>query len=238
MRDLTKCTTTEALMDVWEKDAEGKINIFIRDGIVCDAEYEEPHILFVMRDMNTGTKCDLREELRTTGSGWKTWNNAARWISALLTGNECYPYEIDRRNEMRKIAVLNLKKEAGGPRANKENLRTAAEQHKEFIVREIELCDPEIIICGGFGNAGILKDCVFKEKAGEWQKIQAEKFNSVWWYYYASINGKPVPVISFCHPQVTNFNGKRGHKDLFEPLFREMLMFRKMFLMHQKSPNS
>lgn len=230
MRDLTKCTTTEALMDAWEKETEGKINVFIRDGIVCEAEYEEPHILFVMRDMNTAEKCDLREELRTTGSGWKTWNNAARWISALLTGNECYPYESDRLNEMRKVAVLNIKKEAGGNRANKKALQDAAELYSEYIAREIELCDPKIIICGGFGNAGILKDHVFKEKAGEWQKLQSEHFDSVWWYYFASVNGKQVPVISFCHPQVTNFKGKRGHGDLFEPLYREMIMIRKKFL--------
>ena len=37
-------------------------------------------------------------------------------------------------------------------------------------------------------------------------------------------------TISFCHPQVTNFKGKRGHNELFEPLYREMLNIRKEFL--------
>ena len=230
MQDLTKYTTINTLMDAWENDFKNKVNIFIRDGIVCEMKYENPHVLFVMRDMNSTEKCDLREELRTTGSGWKTWNNAARWAMALRTGDECYPQEIDRRNEMRKVAVLNIKKEAGGNRADKKVLQDAAELYGEYIVREIELCDPEIIICGGFGNAGILKDYVLMERAGEWQKLQAENFDGVWWYYFASINGKQIPVISFCHPQVSNFKGRRGHKDLFEPLYREMLNFRREFL--------
>jgi hypothetical protein len=49
-------------------------------------------------------------------------------------------------------------------------------------------------------------------------------------YYTLKVNGKEVPVISFCHPQVTNFKGKRGHNELFEPLYREMLNIRKEFL--------
>ena len=131
---------------------------------------------------------------------------------------------------MRKVAVVNIKKQSGGARAHKEELRNSAELYGAFTLREIELCDPEIIICGGFGNAGILKDHVFKDFAGEWRELPAVHFDSTWSYYFSTINGKQIPVISFCHPQVTNFKGKRGHKDLFEPLYREMLNFRKEFL--------
>ena len=232
MSELRKCSTIKNLMRAWEDDFDNEINVFVRDGIVCEEEYEKPHILFVMRDMNTTEKCDLCKELRETGSGWKTWNNAARWATALLTGSESYPQEIDRCKEMRKVAVLNIKKEAGGKRANKEELRDAAKLYGTYIEKEIELCDPEVIICGGFGNADILKDYVFKEKAGEWRELQAVNFDNAWWYYFAAINGKEVPVISFCHPQVTNYKGKRGHKDLFEPLYREMLNIQKKFLAH------
>lgn len=234
MSDIKNFTSIDSLLNVWEKELHDKITVFVRDGIVCEAEYAQPHVLFVMRDMNIGSntkeKPDLREELRDTGSGWKTWNNAARWTVALLTGDEKYPREINRRDQMRKVAVINLKKEAGGSRANKQALEKAVSADEAYILREIELCDPEIIICGGFGNAELLKNSVFKEQAEEWRELLAVNFDSTWRYYFATINEKQIPVISFCHPQVTNFKCKRGHDNLFEPLYREMLNIRKEFL--------
>lgn len=41
---------------------------------------------------------------------------------------------------------------------------------------------------------------------------------------------KRIPIISFCHPQVTNLEGVRGHEKLFVPLYRDMLHIREMFL--------
>lgn len=234
MSTLEKYNSIDALLDTWEKEFQTEIERFVRDGIVCTEEYEHPHVLFVTRDMNIGSntkeKLDLRKELRDTGSGWKTWNNAARWSIALRTGNEIYPQEINRRTEMRKVAVVNIKKQAGKASASKKELQDAAKLYGSYTLREIELCDPQIIICGGLGNAGILKKHIFKELSGEWLKLPAVNFDSVWWYYWVNINGKQVPVIDFCHPQVTHFKGKCGHNDLFEPLYREMLNFRKEFL--------
>ena len=230
MINLSYCATIDELLDMWKHEFSDSIEIFIKDGIICEEEYSNPHILFVMRDTNVSKEVDVREDLREWGSGWKTWNNAARWAVALLTGNIDYPLEIDRRAEMRKVAVINIKKKSGGARAYKEELQEAAKQYGNFSLREIELCDPSIIICGGFGNADILKDYVFGELASEWKKLPAIHFAATWWYYFATINGKQIPVISFCHPQVCNFKGKRGHKELFEPLYREMLNFRQVFL--------
>lgn len=234
MSNLQKLTAIDALLNVWEKELQDEITVFVRDGIICEAEYAQPHVLFVTRDMNIGSntkeKLDLREELRETGSGWKTWNNAARWSIALHTGNETYPQEINRRTEMRKVAVVNIKKQAGTANASKKELQDAAKLYGAYTLKEIELCDPKIIICGGLGNAGILKKHIFKELSGEWINLPALNFDCVWWYYWVSINGKQVPVIDFCHPQVTHFKGKCGHNDLLEPLYREMLNFRKEFL--------
>lgn len=41
---------------------------------------------------------------------------------------------------------------------------------------------------------------------------------------------KRIPIISFCHPQVTNLEGVSGHEKLFVPLYRDMLHIREMFL--------
>ena len=55
-----------------------------------------------------------------------------------------------------------------------------------------------------------------------WNKIQSSAFSRDWYYFYADINGRKVPVVSFCHPQVTNLCGKRGHEALFKPLYKDM----------------
>lgn len=230
MNDLQNLTSIDALLDAWKNAFRDRIKLFIRDGIVSETDYANPHVLFVMREMNTDKEDNLREDLYNRGSGWKTWNNAARWATALLTGDKHYPRNINRRDQMRKVAVINLKKEAGGARAKKQELEAAVSADGAYTLREIELCDPDIIICGGFGNADLLKKYVFKELSEEWKELPAVMFDCTWWYYFATINGKQIPVIDFCHPQVTNFKGKRGHNDLFEPLYHEMLNIRKEFL--------
>lgn len=60
--------------------------------------------------------------------------------------------------------------------------------------------------------------------------FRSKSFQRDWWYYYTNINEKRVPVISFCHPQVTDLEGNRGHEKLFMPLYRDMFYVREMML--------
>lgn len=226
----------DTLFEKWK--TEHHFDAFIRDGIVDPEHYGKPHILFVLRDMNWQTERDLCDDLRTDGSGWKTWNNVGRWTKALLDGCEEYPWDMTRPKrieQVQRIAVMNLKKEGGVSRtAGNELLESVQTQH-DLIYKEICLCDPNIIICCGLtatgiiGNATLLKDYVFPLST-EWASFQSENFNRNWYYYLTEINGKQIPVISFCHPQVTNLEGGRGHEKLFIPLYRDMLFIRKQFL--------
>ena len=226
----------DALFDQWQQ--KYSFSAFVKDGIVDVENYEKPHVLFILRDMNCPVPNDLRKDLRTFGSGSKTWCNVGRWTCALLDENEPYPYNMSssqRTEQLRRIAVMNLKKEGGAARADGKTLVSYAEEQKEMILRQIELCDPDIIICCGQsmadapGNAVILEKTVFGINAN-WDKIHSCKLPRDWWYFYARINGKEVPVVSFCHPQVTNLCGKRGHEDLFKPLYEDMQTIRSKFL--------
>lgn len=211
---------------------------FIRDGIVDSEHYETPHILFVLRDMNCQSERDLCADLRKDGSGWKTWNNIGRWTKALLDGDKEYPQDMStmrRVEQLKRVAVMNLKKEGGISRTAGNELLEAVQLQHEMIYEELCLCDPNIIICCGLtasgitGNATLLKDYVLPS-ATEWASFRSETFDRDWWYYFAEINKKQVPVISFCHPQVTNLENARGHEKLFAPLYRDMLHIREMFL--------
>lgn len=226
----------EQLFKKWKANFE--FDAFIRDGIVDLSCYENPHVLFILREMNCQVERDLCNDLQKNGSGWKTWNNAARWIIALLDGREEYPKEIsrdERASQLSRIAVMNLKKEGGGSRVDGKKLSKAVKEQRELIYEEICYCNPDIIICCGVssssveGNADLLKEHVLPTTA-EWRLFQSKNFKRAWWYYFAEINEKKVPVISFCHPQVTNLEGARGHENLFKPLYREMLYIREKFL--------
>ena len=113
-----------ALMTEWrtcwqEKHAE--YPYFNEDGI---ADYElwftlpdGKHILVVLKETN-GLQGSLVEFLRHDGNG-KTWNNVVRWAKMALDG--VYLENISQnefQNIIRSIAVINLKKYAGGTRAN------------------------------------------------------------------------------------------------------------------------
>ena len=226
----------DALFAKWK--ASHNFNAFISDGIVDPEHYETPHILFVLRDMNCQSEHDLCADLRRDGSGWKTWNNIGRWTKALLDGDEEYPQDMSmmsRVEQLKRVAVMNLKKEGGVSRtAGNELLESVQAQH-EMIYEELCLCDPSIIICCGLtasgitGNATLLKDHVLPVST-EWTSFRSKTFDRDWWYFLTEINEKQVPVISFCHPQVTNLENARGHEELFAPLYRDMLHIRKLFL--------
>ena len=218
----------KALFDKWQQ--KYSFSAFIKDGIVDDKKYEKPHVLFVLRDMNCLVSNDLCKNLRDYGSGAKTWCNVGRWTKALLDENEEYPYDMSspkRVEQLRRVAVMNIKKEGGIARSEGKKLLSYAEEQKEMILEQICICDPDIIICCGQGmktapsNAVILEEKVFGIKAN-WNKIQSSAFSRDWYYFYADINGRKVPVVSFCHPQVTNLCGKRGHEALFKPLYKDM----------------
>ena len=228
--------TLNKLFERWKQ--EHKFEAFISDGIVDSGNYDEPHILFVLRDMNCRHERDLCEDLRNDGSGWKTWNNVGRWTRALLDGSEEYPQNMSTENrvaQLRRIAVMNLKKEGGVSRASGNELLEAVKKQHDLIYEEICLCDPSIIVCCGLpikgypSNADLLRRYVFSD-CSEWESFPSLQLPQEWWFYETQINGKNVPIISFCHPQATNLCGCRGHEKLFAPLYRDMLYIRERFL--------
>ena len=228
------------LFQKWK--AQYPIRAFIRDGIVDAEHYELPHLLFVLRDMNCQAERDLCRDLRENGSGWKTWNNIGRWTKALLDGTAAYPRDMSKEKriaQLKRIAVMNLKKEGGTSRAEGSSLLEAVQTQHTLLYEEIRLCSPSLIICCGLpasgmpGTAALLKEYVFPH-ATEWQTLPSQSLDRTWQYYFAEINGTQVPIISFCHPQVTVLAGNRGHERLFLPIYQDMLAIRKQLLKQTK----
>ena len=198
---------------------------FISDGILDEDEWNRQtyKILFVLKEANwENGNADLCEFLlsESSPSYWKTWNNVARWAKALLEQGD-YPRSVSKADKsywLRKVATMNLKKVGGDAVAENETIREYAEKDRRYLKEQIELYNPDIIICCGRGNgknADILHDIVSdSSQVSEWKEpITDKKYN----YFVAKIDGKQVPIVSFYHPQM------RGGHDKFKRHYEEMI---------------
>lgn len=204
------------LFEKWIKEQQH--TSFLKDGVIDGETYfkEKVKVLFILKEANCPNgRDDLKKYLRSPelkGNWWKTWNNIARWTIALLDGG-CYPKTISssyRASVLKRIAFLNLKKEGGGAQADPSKIANAAKTDNKYIKKQIEMYDPDIIICcgqNGESNATILRNYVLKDNVSEWQKLK----NSVYYYHFRSKDGKQIPIVSFTHPQM-----RGGHKKFEE----------------------
>lgn len=211
----------QVLFSVW-KEKQG-YEYFISDGVFNEEELNKQkyRILFVLKEANwenaTADLCELLLSEKSSGY-WKTWNNIARWTKAILEGGD-YPRYVSKSDKtywLKKIIAMNLKKVGGDEHAENETIYSFAQNDRVYLKQQIELYNPDIIICCGRGtgkNADILHDVVFeKDEVSDWQE-PILKYN----YFLAKVNNKEnVPVVSFYHPQM------RGSHQLFEKRFEEM----------------
>ena len=214
----------QALFARWK--SERRYQYFISDGIFDEQEWNKQayKILFVLKEANWENGNDdlckylLKEESPTY---WKTWNNIARWTKALLEQGE-YPRYVSKSDKsfwLRKIAAMNLKKVGGDAVAENDTIREYAEADRVYIKEQIELYQPDIIICCGRGNgknADILHDIIFdSSQVSYWQNpITETKYN----YFTVKLRDDHVtPVVSFYHPQM------RGSHDKFKKRYEEMI---------------
>lgn len=197
---------------------------FISDGVFDESEWlnQDCRILFVLKEANWAqANVDLCQWLLSEQSStyWKTWNNIARWIQALLEGGE-YPRYVSKADKsywLRKAAFLNLKKEGGDAVADDDAIHAHSERDKAFLLEQIKLYHPDIIICCGRGwgkNADILHDIVLpREQVSEWK----EPVLQYHYFLYCPDGRSQVPVVSFYHPQM------RGSHQLLQKRYEEML---------------
>lgn len=208
------------LFDTWKNDRT--YTSFMADGLFDEHEWEKQSIkiLYVLKEANwENGNTDLCKYLLSEKSPtyWKTWNNIVRWTQAIRTGG-AYQWTVtkgDKTNCLKTIAALNIKKVGGGAHANSEEIRQYGKSDAPYINCQIELYQPDIIICCGRGNgknADILHEYVFP-KVSPWQP-PIEGYN----YFLCTLStGKQIPVVSFRHPQI------RGGHNAFRKYYYDMI---------------
>lgn len=208
------------LFKQWKADKQ--YDSFLEDGVFDEESWQRQtiKILFILKEANwEGGNTDLCEYLLSERSAtyWRTWNNIVRWTQAIRVGGEYQRYvsKQDKTKCLRTIAALNIKKVGGDAQADDDEIRRFGIDDARYIDCQIELYQPDIIICCGRGtgkNADILHDYVLKN-VSEW-KSKIARYN----YFIATLNtGKRIPVVSFRHPQI------RGGHEEFMRAFNDMI---------------
>ena len=193
---------------------------FNADGIVDYDRWctlpEGKHILVLLKETN-GLKSSLADFLRNGGSQtyWRTWNNVARWVNLILNGTYWEYVEKSALDDMvRNIAAVNLKKYAGGSRANRKKIITEASKDISLLHDQITLYEPDIILTGGWGLVSdFLHDQIYQDHAN-W--VQPTEQAALWYYETSAITSKhKTLVISMPHP---NRSAKRWTLELDKAL--------------------
>lgn len=166
-------TREDALFKEWKRHLGHASKAFVPDGAICGETFEStwPRIVFLLKEVNDpgGGDWDLRDFLRSA-ERWQTWNNVTRWTEGILALPEVRPWKdlehIDRNariRALRKIAAVNIKKTPGGAAADFEGMRDFARVNREFIRRQLDLYQPNLIVGGGSDVSAVFFEDVYGE---------------------------------------------------------------------------
>lgn len=188
------------LMSEWKiKHQQKGYQRFINDGFVCAEKWEHqkaPRVCFFLKEAYTSNESgyNLTEELHNASNPWTMWKKVAIWTQAIHNAfnNESeYNDEILRANEKEVIdciAVVNIKKSNGQHSSEYSDLKKYVEEDKAEIKKELEIIQPDIIVCGN--NISLLKVVLGEEL----------KDNNTWDNMIAMWND--TLVIDYYHPAV------------------------------------
>ena len=181
-----------------------KNNFFIPDGIIDENAWNTlplgKKVLFVLKeayeDNHDRSSWALNDELREHGPWSSIWNRVCEWVYGIVnsTVDAVEGYCVLDKELMnlylRKSAVVNIKKSSGGHSSVYGEISAYADADAEEIIKEIELIDPDIIICGStFGDINRITG-----------NTMVKGSNDNWFYYSNIIGGKERLFIDYYHP--------------------------------------
>lgn len=153
-------------------------NHFVADGVADECEYlrSSVKLLFIMKELNdlNGGGWDLRCFMRN-GARPKTWDNIARWVEGIyridedLKWSELWGISSERRrNAIKSIAAINLKKSPGGSVTNVGELKKVALQDVSFLNEQIKLYNADYVICCGADVTKYISSHIELFNCGNW----------------------------------------------------------------------
>jgi len=216
-RNMTLRQREDSIFDKYRALGES----IIPDGAL-GKEYETAHrrILVILKEPHDteGGFAKSGGDIRDFGvkhNRGATWNNLARW-SALANNPSLTMTEIDvsdltkRREHLRRIAVVNLKKIGGRATAVMSEIKGYAEQHWSLLQQQFDLYKPHATIAGGtFEILAELRGSIVIPQKGERFPFFEDKDFGI--------------CINFYHPQP---RGRPTNQNLFEYLKQQLVYHR------------
>lgn len=192
----TKTQQLDELFAEWEKETPCYKGHFVKDGIINEELFEQtnPKILFITKEPN-----DPKQNSWDFRDWWKEDVKYAfsKRIAELSFGiiNDFPQYDTVRKRRgpgsakqtIQHIAFMNIKKNGGGGKSKFDRIMEHLKMSYEFILRQIEIINPEIIILGL-----------------SWKEVRNELFPETEWissgYDILIGNYNNAKVIDFYHP--------------------------------------
>lgn len=182
-------------------------NVFISDGPVDLSTWNNrkfgKHILFLLKEAyGDSAAWSLSNWLKETGPSTNLWYRVVEWTYGIskTSVDEIARYSpsdisfdrIDGKpNEwLKQIAIMNIKKSGGKSSSDYREIMSYAEADKEELLKELELIDPDIIVCGGTSDdLDYLFDGTLKANICD-----------NWYYYNTYLGNKERLIIDYYHP--------------------------------------
>ncbi|ERT59316.1 hypothetical protein J2S72_000779 [Peptoniphilus koenoeneniae] len=203
------------LFNEWKK----KYKYFSSDGIVDFYAYKNayPKITFILKETNEKEDdggYDLTEFLRDGAVGGCIWNNVSRFSAGIINKIDFETVKDIDKNDRKKylapISVINLKKTPGRATSIDSEIDKFAKEDREYIKKQVEICRPDLIICGGTGDTFIKN--ILNLDTSSWTYISD---------YLSYLTYNDTIIVKTYHPAC-----RKRKKDLFENIvlpIREIL---------------
>lgn len=160
---MTKTEKLEHLFKEWEQHNKEYKKSYVKDGIIDEETWDKttPKILFVTKEPNHGNHpqaTDLRQVWREGEHNYMFAWRIAEWSFGIYHEfkkpfSELYKNHSSYLTYLQKIAVINIKKDAGGSSVAASTITTTFKNDKEFIWKQINIINPDIIInCQSFND--------------------------------------------------------------------------------------
>lgn len=149
----------EEFLDDWKKEYPHDAR-FVRDGAVdwnVWVSRKSPKVLFLLKEAYTDEPngFDLRDYVRQWRKWKGTWQGAAIVTKAIhdaANGRILFDktsFEEERAELLQSIAIVNIKKAYGDSKSHYDDLLEYARRDAGRIIKEIEMLEPDVIVCGG-----------------------------------------------------------------------------------------
>ena len=192
------------LFKKWEDHIEEYQGKFVRDGIINEDEWVKtnPKVLFIAKEANqygNQTTGDFRVDWKNNDSNYPFAYRIAEWSFGILNNfpvfNNISPKSPYYHELLQKISFLNIKKTGGIGNSNGVIIGQHFDRNQKFLLKEIELINPDIIILSLSFNTYI-REKIFGDI--EWQPSGYD-INVARW--------KNARLIDFYHPSSRNGPG-------------------------------